>query len=68
MPVDNFPKALEAMLVNLLEDYELTSWNIKGGNLFTQVSIRFGAEAMCDNTVEHVSYKKMSKARNQRDR
>lgn len=65
--MDNFPQPLESMLVNLLQSFEVTSWNIKGGMYFTQVNIRFGMEAIGDNTVQHTGYKKMSGAQLKRD-
>ena len=41
MPVDNLPKILECVLKGLLDEIELLSWSIQGGNMYTQLSIRF---------------------------
>ena len=65
--MDNLPKPLEAMMVHLLETFELKSWNITGGKFFTQVNVRFGMEAMADHTVKQVRYKKMSDSKIKRD-
>lgn len=65
--MEGFPKPLETILMNLLKTFELTLWNIKGGENFTQVYIRFGTEDISNFTVQRVGYRKVSNEKLKRD-
>ena len=46
MTQKGLPNILDNTLNTLLEKYIITSWNVKGGNRFTEVSIRFNMASM----------------------
>ena len=57
MPVIGLPKTLEISLSNLLDDCDISSWNIKGDNDGTQIWIRFKSEdSAMDNT--NITYRR----------
>ena len=56
---------LESLLVNILDKYQVSSWNIRGGNVFSEVTIRFNMAAATDDTVK---YRKVPPSRMTRDR
>ena len=62
------PKALHNLLVKMVEDYTLTTWNISGGQHFTSITIRFDTAAMMDTAVQQVKYKRVSQHQMARDR
>lgn len=67
MPLEGLPKVLEVMLDNMLSDSSLSSWFVKGGHDFTQITIRFDTSAMTQNTEDKIMYKKVSKRKIERD-
>ena len=65
--MDNrLPKILVTMLDNLLEAGPISSWDIKGGPHFTQVTIRFPNEGMTDEGEVH--YRRAPLSQIHRDR
>ena len=63
MPVDNLPKTLECVLKGLLDESQLLFWSIQGGNIYTQLSIRFAADDMNNSTFGSNCVKKIQKSR-----
>jgi hypothetical protein len=56
---------LEMYLNDALDNYSLTSWNIKGGQRFTEVTLRISMVAMHEDTVK---YRKVPPSRISRDK
>ena len=67
MNQNQLPKLLVQTLDNLLADHTLTTWFVKGGSSYTQVSLRFNNMADDMNT-EDMVYKRVSERRLNRDR
>ncbi len=67
MTIQELPKPLESTLDTLLMDNQLTSWHIKGGQHFIQVTIRFSTTAIGPNIAE-VKYRKASPSQIIRDK
>ena len=67
MPLDKLPKVLVTILDNMLSESIVSSWYVRGGSEFTQVSIKFEGAAMTDSTLQKVAYKKLSQKRMARD-
>ena len=66
MSGDLLPKPLQTTLDMLLMENQLLSWHIKGGEHFTQVSIRFSTTAIERNTCD-VKYRRTPPSRTIRD-
>ena len=65
--MDNkLPKLLVVMLDKLLEEGPISTWNIRGGPHFTQVTIRFPSEDMADRG--EIQYRRTPPSQLQRDR
>ena len=64
MPRSKIPKVLKDMLNKLLEDTTIVSWNIRGEQNLTMVSIRFSDKMAADMDI---SYKKVPQSRFRRD-
>ena len=67
MPVDGLPLVLEKTLETLLEGYTMSSWNIRGGNEFTQVTLRFAVSGPKMDTIDNRYYKRKSRSQVVRD-
>ena len=65
--MDNLPKTLEHILNGLISTKELLSWNITGGNLYTQVSLRFAPDNMDTTIPNKTYYRKVPQSRIKRD-
>ena len=65
MPVSGLPNNLEVYLNETLRGSTITSWNIRGEQDYTQVTIRFGSTAMLDTNVK---YRKVPPSRIVRDK
>ena len=50
MPVDNLAKTLECILKDLLDESQLLPWSVQGGNMYTQLSVRFPADDTNNST------------------
>ena len=66
MPVEGLPKVLENTLDTLLKEYSLSSWQIRGGEIYTQVTLRFPASAITAETGT-VQYRRAPPSRVKRD-
>ena len=58
------PKPLETLLASLLQTQPVSSWQIRSGSQYTQVTLRFN---MADIDVNNVSYRKKPPSQVQRD-
>ena len=67
MPVEGLPKVLETTLDSLLKNNLLSSWIMRGGDEFIQLSIRFSNTAIAADMGE-VKYRRASQSRLARDR
>lgn len=67
MPLQGLPLVLEITLDTLLTNNALSSWQIKGGPKFSQVTIRFSAMAAAPSNTE-VQYRRAPPSRIARDR
>ena len=66
---NGLPKVLETMLEAMIEQHTVSSWNIAGGNKFTNITIRFHTGVMTEvNNSEVVKYKRISKHQMDRDK
>ncbi len=66
MPVTKLPKPLQITLDGLLTDNKLTSWQVRGGQEFIQVSIRFSVTEM-EPILNDVKYRRAPPSRILRD-
>ncbi len=62
MPVVQLPKPLQTTLDTLLMDNSLSSWQVKGGQYFTQVTIRFSTTTK-DTNVADAKYRRAPPSR-----
>ncbi len=67
MPVEGLPKILENTLDTLLEENLLSSWNIKGGQYFIQLNLRF-TTASNQPSQREVKYRRAPPSQIARDR
>ena len=69
MPVIGLPKTLEISLSGILEDFNVTSWNIRGDTDGMQVTIRFKTDELHMDT-SNITFRKVppSQIRRNRDR
>ena len=58
MPVEGLPKVLETIMDSMISESEVSSWYIKGGPEFTQLTIRFDNAAMTGSSTagDRVTY------------
>ncbi len=64
---EKLPKILVVMLENILNDHALSSWQFKGGPLYTQLTIRFTQGDMADD-IEDTKYRRISPSQQHRDK
>ena len=67
MTFKNLPKILEQTLASLLQDSDITSWIVRGGPDFTQLSIWF-SNATIGSEATEAKYRRASNSRNARDK
>ena len=67
MPLFGLPMVLENSLDSILSSNTITSWNIKGGPKFTQVTMRFNVAAILPGDIDQ-QYRRTSPSRQARDR
>ena len=65
MSLEMMPKMLKNMLITLLADNSISSWNIRGVENFNQVTIRFHNDNMA--ATDNISYRKAPPSRQARD-
>lgn len=65
MPLHGLPSILEVSMEQMLDTYNITSWSIRSGNKFSEVSIRFNMTADVDTETK---YRKVPPSRLIRDR
>lgn len=68
MPLEGLPLVLEYSLKGLLVQNGISSWQIRGGPHFSQVSIRFQNPAIATSQVDEVQYRRAPPSRINRDR
>ena len=68
MPINGLPMTLETMLNVLISDNEFTSWQIRSGMEYTQVTLRFSLNPKEVKTDTVECYKRVSKAQLTRGR
>ncbi len=64
---DKLPKVLVVMLENILDDHMLSSWQFRGGPLYTQLTIRFTHGEVADDMNE-VKYRRIPPSQILRDK
>ena len=64
MSLQGLPHMLQSLLANILDNHQVSSWNIRGGNVFSEVTIRFNMAAASDDIVK---YRKVPPSRLTRD-
>ena len=67
MPVEGLPLLLENVLMDIMDTSQVSSWTIKGGNEYGQVTIRFKMAPMCSVKQAEVKYRKEPPSRTRRD-
>ena len=65
MPLQGLPSILEVSMEQMLDTYNITSWSIRSGNKFSEVSIRFNMTA---DVHTETKYRKVPPSRLTRDR
>ena len=65
MELNQLPKVLVQTLDTLLDEHGLSSWQVRGGDIYTQVTLRFN---MAERSTEESVYRKVSDRRLARDR
>ncbi len=60
------PKVLVTVVDNILDEHVLSSWQFKGGPLYTQLTIRFSPGDM-DNTDSNMKYRRIPPSQILRD-
>ncbi len=66
MTMNQLPQPLQVTLDTLLTDNQLSSWQVKGGHQYIQVSIRFSTAAIHANITD-VKYRRAPPSRINRD-
>jgi hypothetical protein len=65
MPLSGLPKLLEMFMEQTLNEHQVSSWNIRGGNIYTEITIRIGMSTVTKDTVK---YRKVPPSRINRDK
>ena len=65
---EKIPKQLKYILVNLIDDFSITSWTVQGFSEITSVTIRFKMEsATMDQNQEYSTYRRIPPSQIKRD-